>query len=369
MNVMHLRSSEFFGGPERAILGQCRTMTDVDFVCASFVREGQDNPFLEKAKEYGLKTEAIPESFAGDFRVVGKLKALIEKYKIDLIVSHDYKGNFFGRKAAARCKIAHIAHFRGITREDKKVRLYNYIDKATLRKLMCVLTVSRKSKAILEDLGVDGNKIKVVFNAVESSKLVDQTFTRTIDKSKPFVFVAAGRLSHEKGYDILLQACSQLKSSVNNFRVGIYGHGPEENHLKTMVEELGLAGVVEFKGFVDDVLPVLKNADALVLPSRSEGMPNIVLEAWSQKLAVVSTAVGGVPEMIVDSVGGLICQSEDPAALSEIMMQVVQKPDDAIGFGEEGYDLVKSQYTFDRQAEILRDIYHTQIERIKGIVK
>jgi len=369
MNVMHLRSSEFFGGPERAILGQCRTMTDVDFVCASFIRGGQDNPFLQKAKDYGLKTEAITEGFAGDFRVVGKLKALIEKYKIDLIVSHDYKGNFFGRRVAAQCKIAHIAHFRGITLEDKKVRLYNYIDKTTLRKLLCVLTVSNKSKAILEDMGVDGNRIKVVFNAVESKKLVDQTFARTIDQSKPFLFVAAGRLSHEKGYDILLQACSQLKSSVDNFKVDIYGHGPEETPLKTMREELGLAGVVEFKGFVDDVLPVLKNADALVLPSRSEGMPNIILEAWSQKLGVVSTAVGGVPEMIIDSVGGLICQSEDPAALSELMLRVIQKPDDAVKFGEDGNNLVKTKYTFERQAEILREIYGAQIKRDKGIKK
>ncbi len=369
MNVMHLRSSEFFGGPERAILGQCRTMTDVDFVCASFVRGGQDNPFLVKAREYGLRTEAISESFAGDFRVVGKLRTLIEIYKTDLIVSHDYKGNFFGRKAAARCKIAHIAHFRGITREDKKVRVYNFVDKATLRKMLCVLTVSNKSKAILEDMRVGKNKIKVVFNAVESSKLVEDTFVRTIDHTKPFLFVAAGRLSHEKGYDILLRACSQLKKSVDNFKVDIYGHGPDEARLKAEVEELGLSGVVEFKGFVDDVLPVLRNADVLVLPSRSEGMPNIILEAWSQKLGVVSTAVGGVPEMIVDSIGGLICKSEDPAALSEIMQRVVQKPDDAVKYGQEGYNLVKNQYTFERQAEILREIYRTQIDRIKRIEK
>ncbi len=368
MNILHLRSSEFFGGPERAILGQCRTMTDAAFICASFVRRGEDNPFLAKARQYGLETAAIAESFAGDWRVIGRLQSLIKEKAIDLIVSHDYKGNFFGRKAARQCRIAHIAHFRGITREDKKVQLYNFIDKHTLRKLPCVLTVSQKSKNILEKMGVESGKIQVVFNAIESSKLAEPTFMREIDSSRPFRFIAAGRLSHEKGYDVLLRACALVKNAFTNFRVDIYGHGPEEANLKSMTDSLNLKEFIYFKGFVDDVLPVLKAADALVLPSRSEGMPNIVLEAWSQKLGVVSTAVGGVPEMIINDTGGLTCPPENPAALSEIMLRAIKHPNETIKFGTDGYHLVQTAYTFERQAEILRKIYQGQIENAKVMV-
>lgn len=367
MNILHLRSSEFFGGPERAILGQCRTMSDVNFTCASFVRGGQDNPFLAKARQYGLETVAIPESFAGDFRVIGKLRTLITNKKIDMVVSHDYKGNLFGRMTTGKYRIAHIAHFRGITKEDKKVRLYNFIDKYTLRKLACILTVSNKSKKILEAMGVAPDIIHVVFNAVESSKLSDESFVRIIDASRPFKFVAAGRLSHEKGYDILLRACAQVKTSNGNFIVDIYGHGPEEANLKSMLTSFNLDKIVNLKGFVDDVLPVLKKADALVLPSRSEGMPNIVLEAWSQKLAVVATEVGGVPEMIVDRFGGWTCPAENPEALAAIMLQAMKDPLATIKSGEDGYRLVQTKYTFERQAEILREIYHAQVQFTKGL--
>lgn len=364
MNIMHLRSSEFFGGPERAILGQCRCMIDMNFVCASFVRQGSNNPFLEKAEKYGLETFAISEAFAGDFRVVKHLRKFVREHNINLIVSHDYKGNLFGRKAARKEKIGHIAHFRGLTSEDSKVKLYNFIDRQTLSKLPCVMTVSHKSKKILENMGISGNRVTVIFNAIESGKLVEESFSRKIDDSEPFKFIAAGRLSYEKGYDVLLEAAAIVKKTTGKFTIDIYGHGPEDEKLNEISTRLDLKENVFFKGFVDDVLPVLKAADCLVLPSRSEGMPNILLEAWSQKLGVVSTSVGGVPEMIIDNVGGLICEPEKPEELADIMIKAIKDLPGTIKAGEDGYNLVRNQYTFEKQAELLREIYADHVKQV-----
>ncbi len=123
ITVLHLRSSEFFGGPERAILGQCASMDGFRFCCASFVRPGGECTFLEKAEQLQIPNIALTERHVGDFAVAGSLRALIKSQGLDLIVSHDYKATFFAMLAAKGLGVAHIRHFRGVTWENKKVHL------------------------------------------------------------------------------------------------------------------------------------------------------------------------------------------------------------------------------------------------------
>lgn len=366
MNLIHLRSSNFFGGPERAILGQCQNMDEINFVCASFVRGDEANPFLDKAKEAGLTIEKIDESFAGDFRVIGKIRELILKYNASIIVSHDYKANLFAKRAVRDTSAKHIVHFRGYTTEDKKVRVYNYIDNKVLKRVDRIIVVSKRSGDLLESQGIDGSKIRVVYNAIEQKKLIDPTFNRIIDKSTPLHIVAAGRLSLEKGNDILVKAVSLLGDLKDKIKVDIYGHGPEESNLIRQINDAGLNNTVYLKGFVDNILPILKDADMLILPSRSEGLPNIVLEAWSQKLGVVSTAVGGVPEMMEHLKDGLLAEPENPKDLADRLRFAIDNQDILIEFGEKGYKKLLDRFSYATQGKLLTEIYREAVEKTNG---
>jgi len=364
LKILHLRSSEFFGGPERAIVGQCRHLSSFQFVCASFVRRHKPNRFLEEVSRRGITAEAIEESCVGDFRVISQIKNVIAKHQIDILVSHDYKADFFGLLASKHGKVRQIAHFRGTTAEDVKARVSHFFDRLLLRRMSTVIAVSEGSRRILQGKGIPPEIIRVVPNAIEDEKLVKAEFRKQLPNNRPIEIVAAGRLSHEKGYDILLEAIAHIHKQAPPFRVNIYGLGPEKSYLEKMVKPLGIDTSVKFCGFVDNVLPILNAADLMILPSRSEGMPNILLEAWSQKLGVVATAVGGVPEMMEHEVNGLLVPPENPKLLGENMLLALTHPDLMIACGEKGYDSVMGKYNYRIQAELLSKIYGEEKQRL-----
>ena len=356
MKIGHLRSASFFGGPERAILGQCLNMPGPAFHCLSFTRAGLENPFLERCRDLDVAATPIPEWGPGDPRAVFKLRAATRRLDLDLLVSHDYQAHVFANLALSGQKTAHVRHFRGFTWEDRKVRLYNAIDAWCLRRMKRIITVSRRSAEILGEMGVAREKIIVVPNAIEDHKLAPADFHRARDPEAPLLFISAGRLSYEKGYDVLLEAMA-LVTGDRPHHVDVYGEGPEQTRLEKQAHDLGVADRITFRGFIDDVLPALRKADCMVLPSRTEGMPNILLEAWSQKLGSVATAVGGIPEMITERESGLICPPEDPAALASCMDEVLNDPGIALTCGDGGYETVRHRYSYSVQSQLLAEVY------------
>lgn len=356
VRVGHLRGSEFFGGPERAIIGQCVNMAGPEFTCLSFVRGGAPNAFLEHCAAAGIATCPVPERGAGDFAVVGRIRQAIRDLELDVIVSHEYKSNVMATLAVRGTRAGHIRHFRGFTWESAKVRFYNWIDTQCMKRMARVLAVSSRSAEILAGLGVRRDAVTVVPNAIEATKLVGEDSRRQPRPERPLSLVAAGRLSPEKGQDVLVRALALVPGDVA-LHVDVFGDGPDEEAIRRLIAELGVQERITLRGFVDDVLPLLREADGMVLPSRSEGMPNILLEAWSQRCPVISTTVGGVPEMVEPGASGLLCPPESPAELADRLTWAARHRDELAAMGDEGYRTVRTRYTYDAQARILDGIY------------
>jgi len=357
MKVLHLRSSEFFGGPERAILGQCRHLKSFRGQVASFVRRGKENRFLDTCRAEGVDAWSIPEAFPGDFRTIAHIRRLLDRENVDIIVTHDYKSNFYGFFAVRGGRCRQVAHFRGRTAEDLKVKVYNSIDWIILRKIGRIFVVSEHSRRQLEARGIRPRVIRVVFNAIDCQGAEIGRPAESTADDRSLNVVAAGRLSYEKGLDILLKAVPLVDTKARPFQVEIYGHGPEKGRLRKMAAALNVSGKVVFRGFVDDIKPIFRQADWLVLPSRSEGMPNVILEAWSQKLAVLATAVGGVPEMIEDGINGLLVPPENPRALADKLISAMSDPEIRITCGENGWRTARDHYNYEKQARLLEELY------------
>ncbi len=356
MRILQLRSSDVFGSPERMIIGQCRHLSSFEFVCASFVKKSRPNRFLQECRARGIDVVPIEDSFPGDLRIAGCLRRLIREKEIDLVVSHDYKSSFYAYLAGRRTGSKQMAYFHGVTSENRKVRLYNAIDRYVLRRLARVVTVSSQTRKLLTDNGVREDRIMVVPNAIDDSILAPPDQERQTAASSREL-IAAGRFSYEKGYDLLIRALAGIDTGDTPFMLRIYGAGPEEHRLKALVERFSLGDVVEFCGFVDDLIPFFGSKAFLIMPSRSEGMPVTVLEAWSQRLGIVASAVGGVPEVIEDGVTGLLVPPEDVGALAERIAFGLENPELMRKCGQNGYDRVKQDFTFSRQAELLRSIF------------
>jgi glycosyltransferase involved in cell wall biosynthesis len=166
-----------------------------------------------------------------------------------------------------------------------------------------------------------------------------------------------GRLSKEKDPIALLDVIEILRHRGFNGKLTLAGDGPERNILEKNVGERGLADVVKIPGYINDILPLLSEADILVNPSRTECMPNSILEAMWSGLPVVATAVGGVGEMIRDGVDGLLCPPGDPAALAKAVTRLIEEPSLARRMADSAYQRVMDQFTFEKHMETTLALY------------
>lgn len=133
-----------------------------------------------------------------------------------------------------------------------------------------------------------------------------------------------GRLSHEKGVDILLEALELIAKKGKQYRLIIIGEGFEEQSLRSQVQLSALEAYVNFIGPSEVISQILPMLDVCVLPSRSEGLPLIMLEAMASQIPVIATCVGGIPRVISHNVNGILVAKESPDELTTAIISVIE---------------------------------------------
>lgn len=172
-----------------------------------------------------------------------------------------------------------------------------------------------------------------------------------LDSPRESMILTVGRLSHEKGFDLLIRAFSVVKRKFPDWRLVIIGDGPEHSALLRLCEQLGIADCVEFHLPVKDIESWMSRAGLVVQPSRFEGFPNVVLEAMGMGVAVISADCrSGPAEIIEDGINGRLVPVEDVAALSRVMSELLRQPEVRLRLGTEA---IKVRQVF-RQDLIMR---------------
>jgi len=191
------------------------------------------------------------------------------------------------------------------------------------RAIICV--GSKLAADVVAELGLDASRVVVIPNTYDVVRFQHVSRTR-----QSFVrILSVGRLSHEKGHDVLLHAFAKLVNGGAAARLTFVGDGPERDTLEALTRELGLEASVEFKGVVLDaaLAAEMTAADLFVLPSRSEGFGVALIEALATGLPVVATRSGG-PQDIVQSGDGLLVEADDVDALAAGLERVVKTLDE-----------------------------------------
>jgi GalNAc-alpha-(1->4)-GalNAc-alpha-(1->3)-diNAcBac-PP-undecaprenol alpha-1,4-N-acetyl-D-galactosaminyltransferase len=166
-------------------------------------------------------------------------------------------------------------------------------------------------------------RIEVIANPL--STRFERVDGATADARDPIV-VAMGRLQPQKGFDVLIRAFASASEGRPNWRLHIYGAGPDEQDLRAMTGQFA-PGRVEFRGIVSDPERVLGAASIFVLSSRYEGFPNALLEAMASGCAVASTRCPtGPDELIRDGVDGLLVPVDNPDALAVALKRLIDEP-------------------------------------------
>lgn len=200
---------------------------------------------------------------------------------------------------------------------------------------LCDLTTTNSrlaADALMERRIVRKGRLTVVPNALDPRTLSDSVRDHgwlTGELGCPtgrFVWLAVGRLEPQKGYEAALDALARLVARGFDVHLAIAGEGAQRGALSKQAERIGIAARVSLLGTRRDVPRLMRGADALVLSSRWEGLPNVVMEALAARTPVVATSVGGVPELIEDGRTGLLVDPGDAEALADGMVRLMEMP-------------------------------------------
>jgi glycosyltransferase involved in cell wall biosynthesis len=170
------------------------------------------------------------------------------------------------------------------------------------------------------------DKAVAIPNGVDRSWF-DNAAAPSADNERYALFV--GRFHVVKGVDLLLQAWSLIQGQLPGLTLWLIGEGQEFRTLNTLSEQLGVSKSVRFKGYKTqrELLHLYRDAELVVVPSRNEGLPLVVLEAGASGAICVATNVGGIPETILDGVTGFLVDPESPKALAQAMLRVLFLPE------------------------------------------
>ena len=374
MNLVHLTSSTFFGGPERQMLGLAEALPgSVRTTFVSFAEGGRCAAFLDEVRARGFDTVALKNDFPKVLPAVRELTGVLRG--CDVLLCHGYKANILGRIAARRVGIPAVAVSRGWTGENRKVKAYEWLDRWHLRFMDRVVCVSDGQAAkVRRWCRVPESRISVVRNSARLAAFENAdpdarrkllAFCRvgtahhaataggahpTSDNGLSLVVLAAGRLSPEKGFGVLVEAAAAVCRKYPAAGVVLFGDGVLRPELEARVAALGLTGRVVLPGFRTDLDSLITAADVVVLPSFTEGLPNVALEASAAGVPVVATAVGGTPEVIADAETGFLVPPGNPGELAAKIVALLQNPALRSRMGEAGRRRMRDVFTFDAQA-------------------
>jgi colanic acid/amylovoran biosynthesis glycosyltransferase len=229
--------------------------------------------------------------------------------------------------------------------------------KRTFEKATVAHCVSQSLAREAIKLGLRPEKTRVIYTAV------DPDFHSPAEKrgvlESPIHLITVGALIWRKGFEYALMALRILLEQGFNVRLEIIGDGIERDRIVYTAQDLGIKDQVQLSGRLSpvEVRDRLRSADIFILPSLSEGIANVAVEAMACGLPIVTTECGGMCEAVENGAEGFVVPSRDPAALAEALIQLIQNPGLRSDMGRAGRQRVLRQFTLDRQAEQFITLY------------
>jgi len=175
-------------------------------------------------------------------------------------------------------------------------------------------------------------------------------------KERP-TLLAVGRLEPQKGLDVAIEAVALLRGEHPDVTLTIAGDGRERTRLGELIRRLGVEGCVTLLGERTDVRELMRTANVLVHPARWEGFGLVLLEAMCAKLPIVATHVGAIPEVVVDTVTGLLVRPDDPEQLAAALDDLIRDPERRRALGAAGHARLREHFSPEEMARRTAEVY------------
>ena len=331
--VAALMSTAEISGPGRqlAALGRGLAERGVELRVVLFERKSRGLAGYDRyLAEHGVGYEIIPDAGPIDPAAVRAAGRFIESWQPDIVQSHAYKtaGIAYALRWLGN-PVPWIGFFHGETDLGMRDRLYNRVHYWLLGAADRVVVMSERQ---LVPFARRPGHARIIHNAVlempkraGAERNLDRLLAFRAAAPRPLIGVI-GRLSHEKGVDILLEALGKLAGNRATYSLAIVGEGPLRSDLEAKARTLGVSERVLFAGRIEAMHDLYPALDLMVIPSRSEGLPNVLLEAMGADIPVVSTNVGAVPELLALVPDAFqMVPAQDPTALADGIAEALRE--------------------------------------------
>jgi glycosyltransferase involved in cell wall biosynthesis len=340
----------------------CERDHDVAFVAP------EPGPFVDRVRADGIPVHLLSVRRTYQVGKAVRLARLLHREQADVLHTHTLAAaNVLGRVSARLAGVPVISHlhienlFRRATRP-----LLRRLDNTTARLCARLVAVSEDTRRAYERQGYPEHRIEVVLNGVEldaRGAAADLRSELGIPPGAPLVGEVA-RLCDVKGQRELIEAIA----SVPEARLVLVGadlerDGAFEAELRREADRLGVRDRVVFAGRRDDVGGLLGQLDVVALPSWTEGLPLVLLEAMARGRAVVATSVGGTPEAVTDGETGLLVPPRDPEALAQAIRRLLADPDLRGRLGDAGRRRVAERFSADAMCRRVLELYDEVVAR------
>jgi glycosyltransferase involved in cell wall biosynthesis len=267
------------------------------------------------AKEGG----ALARRLRNAGRAASRLRSFLRREGIELIHAHESAPALVARMATIGLSIPTVVTYHGS--EPERIAAFGRIARVAARR---VITPSHRGASDLQKLGgVDARKLRVIGLGVEAAPALDVATVqrlrqRLLGEGGRRLVVTVARLAHQKAIDVLVEVAKRTVARHDHIRFAVVGDGPQRDDARRWAAAAGIERHLTFVGYDDRPYEFLAAADLFLLPSRWEGLPITIVEAFRAGLPVVATDAGGVRELVDDAVGKLVAIGDVDALTQEV---------------------------------------------------
>ena len=363
LTILHTEASPGWGGQEIRILSEASVFAKRGF--RVLIACQPDTPLGREAPAHGIAVRLLTMRGALDARACWRLRQLMRTEAVDLVHTHSSIDAWLAGFAAKSLHLP-VVRSRHVSIPVKRRR--NFVYNALCDRIIASGDAVRE---VLVAAGIDAEKIVSIPAGVDTAQfhpaVSGAAVRRELGINGPVIGTVA-MFRHAKGHRVLLRAMPDILRSEPRAVFLWVGDGVGRATLQQEVAEAGVQAKVHMVGFREDIPACLAAMDVVVLPSiRSDGVPQVAIQALALRKPVVASAVGGIPEVIQHQRTGVLVPPNDPQALADAVVQVLRDPPSAAAWAQAGGQLIDAHYGLEQMIDRTAAVY-TAVLVEKGLV-
>ena len=365
LSIVHALAPAPFGGLETVLLHLATGLREAgeEITVAPILNSGdtEEHPFLRSLEQTGVRLEPVVIPGRGYLAERRGIRELLQRVRADVLHTHGYRPDVVDSGVASRAGIPRVTTVHGFTGGGRKNRLYEALQRRIFRRFDAVVAVSAKLEAELIASGIRKENVHLIRNAFPSTgpSVSRAEARRALGLPDDVPIVGwVGRLSPEKAPDVFLRAASAFLTSGRDVHFSVIGSGPELEHCRQFVSGHDLQRRIRLHGQVAGAGRLLPAFDVLALTSWTEGTPMVLLEAMAQSIPIVTTAVGGIPDILTSNEAQLI-DSGDVAGIVKAIEALLDDPERARSMADAARSRLERDLAMDQWVERHIELYRS----------